>query len=68
MNFDDSEGHFVVSDRVGVLLDLNNGSMRFFKNGHYHGRGFPAGAHMRPWGGAFWEARRVSMSLVSWLR
>jgi hypothetical protein len=31
-------------DRVGVLLDLDNGSLRFFKNGVQHGPGYPAGS------------------------
>jgi hypothetical protein len=29
-------------DRVGVLLDLDDGSLRFFKNGVQHGPGYPA--------------------------
>jgi hypothetical protein len=31
-------------DRVGVLLDLDDGSLRFFKNGAQHGAGYPAGS------------------------
>jgi hypothetical protein len=31
-------------DRVGVLLDLGNGSLRFFKNGVQHGPGYAAGS------------------------
>jgi hypothetical protein len=33
---------------VGVLLDLDNGSLRFFKNGVQHGPGFPAGSVVGP--------------------
>jgi hypothetical protein len=33
---------------VGVLLDLNNGSLRFFKNGVQHGSGYPAGSVAGP--------------------
>jgi hypothetical protein len=35
-------GHYEQGDRVGVLLDLNNGSLLFFKNGVQHGPGYPA--------------------------
>jgi hypothetical protein len=35
-------------DRVGVLLDLDNGSLRFFKNGVQHGHGYPAGSVTGP--------------------
>ena len=35
-------------DRVGVLLDLDNGSLRFFKNGVEHGPGYPAGSVTGP--------------------
>jgi hypothetical protein len=33
---------------VGVLLDLNDGSLRFFKNGVQHGPGYPAGSVTGP--------------------
>jgi hypothetical protein len=33
---------------VGVLLDLDNGSLRFFKNGVEHGPGYPAGSVTGP--------------------
>jgi hypothetical protein len=33
---------------VGVLLDLDNGSLRFFKNGVQHGAGYPAGSVTGP--------------------
>jgi hypothetical protein len=36
------------SDRVGVLLDLNDGSLRFFQNGVQHGPGYPAGSVTGP--------------------
>jgi hypothetical protein len=35
-------------DRVGVLLDLNNGSLLFFKNGVQHDPGYPAGSVTGP--------------------
>jgi hypothetical protein len=37
-------GDYKQGDRVGVLLDLDNGSLRFFKNGVEHGPGLPAGS------------------------
>jgi hypothetical protein len=45
---DDKTGAYKQSDRVGVLLDLDNGSLRFFKNGVQHGPGFPAGSVTGP--------------------
>jgi hypothetical protein len=39
-----SAGGYTQGDRVGVLLDLDNGSLRFFKNGVQHGPGYPAGS------------------------
>jgi hypothetical protein len=41
---DDQAGSYEQGDRVGVLLDLNNGSLLFFKNGVQHGPGYPAGS------------------------
>jgi hypothetical protein len=41
-------GSYKQGDRVGVLLDLDNGSLRFFKNGVEHGPGFPAGSVTGP--------------------
>jgi hypothetical protein len=41
-------GNYVLGDRVGVLLDLNNGSLLFFKNGVQHGPGYPAGSVTGP--------------------
>jgi hypothetical protein len=35
-------------DRVGVLLDLGSGSLRFFKNGVQHGPGYAAGSVTGP--------------------
>jgi hypothetical protein len=46
--FDDQAGYYQQGDRVGVLLDLDNGSLRFFKNGVEHGPGFPAGSVTGP--------------------
>jgi hypothetical protein len=45
---DDQAGFYDQGDRVGVLLDLNNGSLRFFKNGVQHGLGYPAGSVAGP--------------------
>jgi hypothetical protein len=41
-------GAYKQGDRVGVLLDLDNGSLRFFKNGVQHGPGYPAGSVTGP--------------------
>jgi hypothetical protein len=40
----DEAGRYKQGDRVGVLLDLNNGSLLFFKNGVQHGPGYAAGS------------------------
>jgi hypothetical protein len=45
---DDKAGEYKQGDRVGVLLDLDNGSLRFFKNGAQHGPGYPAGSVTGP--------------------
>jgi hypothetical protein len=45
---DDRAGKYKQGDRVGVLLDLNNGSLRFFKNGVQHGPGYAAGSVTGP--------------------
>jgi hypothetical protein len=45
---DDAAGTIDEGDRVGVLLDLDEGSLRFFKNGVQHGPGFPAGSVTGP--------------------
>jgi hypothetical protein len=45
---DDRAGHYKQGDRVGVLLDLNNGSLLFFKNGVQHGPGYAAGSVTGP--------------------
>jgi hypothetical protein len=44
----DEAGGYKKGDRVGMLLDLDNGSLRFFKNGVQHGPGFPAGSVTGP--------------------
>ena len=44
----DMAGEYKQGDHVGVLLDLDNGSLRFFKNGVKHGPGFPAGSVTGP--------------------
>jgi hypothetical protein len=45
---DDAAGAYAQGDRVGMLLDLGNGSLRFFKNGVEHGPGYPAGSVTGP--------------------
>jgi hypothetical protein len=40
----DAAGDYKQGDRVGMLLDLGNGSLRFFKNGVQHGPGYAAGS------------------------
>jgi hypothetical protein len=45
---DDRAGACKQGDRVGVLLDLDNGSLRFFKNGVQHGPGYAAGSVTGP--------------------
>jgi hypothetical protein len=44
----DEAGAYKQGDRVGMLLDLDNGSLRFFKNGVEHGPGYPAGSVTGP--------------------
>jgi hypothetical protein len=44
----DAAGRIDEGDRVGVLLDLDEGSLRFFKNGVQHGPGYPAGSVTGP--------------------
>jgi hypothetical protein len=46
--YDDEAGEYTQGDRVGVLLDLGNGSIRFFKNGVQHGPGYSAGSVTGP--------------------
>jgi hypothetical protein len=45
---DDEAGAHKQGDCVGVLLDLDNGSLRFFKNGVQHGSGYAAGSVTGP--------------------
>jgi hypothetical protein len=45
---DAGAGRYDQGDRVGVLLDLNNGSLLFFKNGVQHGPGYAAGSVTGP--------------------
>jgi hypothetical protein len=45
---DAAAGAFKQGDRVGVLLDLDNGSLQFFKNGVPHGPGYAAGSVTGP--------------------
>jgi hypothetical protein len=44
----DEAGDYEQGDRVGVLLDLNNGSLLFFKNGVQNGPGYAAGSVTGP--------------------
>jgi hypothetical protein len=44
----DAAGAYKQGDRMGVLLDLSIGSLRFFKNGVQHGPGYPAGSVTGP--------------------
>jgi hypothetical protein len=45
---EDAAGPIQEGDRVGVLLDLDEGSLRFFVNGVQHGPGYPAGSVTGP--------------------
>jgi hypothetical protein len=45
---DGAAGPYKKGDRVGVLLDLNNGSLLFFKNGVQNGSGYVAGSVTGP--------------------
>jgi hypothetical protein len=47
-NCDDIAGRYIKGDRVGVLLNLDDGSLRFFKNGAPNGPGYPAGSVTGP--------------------
>ena len=44
----DEAGRFNQGDRMGILLDLDDGSLRFFKNGVENGPGYPAGSVTGP--------------------
>jgi hypothetical protein len=44
----DGAGTIDVGDRVGLLLDLNEGSLRFFVNDMQRGPGYPAGSVTGP--------------------
>jgi hypothetical protein len=45
---DDAAGGFEQGGRVGVLLGLGGGSLRFFRNGAQHGPGYAAGSATGP--------------------
>jgi hypothetical protein len=47
-SYSDSAGGYTQGDRVGVLLDLGDCSLRFFKNGMQHGPGYEAGSVTGP--------------------
>ena len=57
-DFSDRAGGFNLGDRMGILLDLDDGSLRFFKNGVEHGPGYPAGSVTGP------VARAAQMCLL----
>jgi hypothetical protein len=46
--YDDKAGGFKAGDRVGMLVDLDRGSLLFFKNGEQHGPGYGAGSVTGP--------------------
>jgi hypothetical protein len=46
--FSNGAGAYKQGDRVGMLLDLDNGSLRFFKNGVQHGPGYAASSVTGP--------------------
>ena len=46
--YSDEAGGYEQGDRVGVLLNLGDGSLRFFKNGAQHGPGYAAGSVAGP--------------------
>ena len=48
MSNSNAAGAFVVGDRIGVLVDLSNGSVLFFKNGVQHGPGYLPGTVTGP--------------------
>jgi hypothetical protein len=61
---DDAAGGYVQGDRVGVALDLDDGSLTFYKNGVLHGPGYPAGSVVGPVSHAvqlcgIWDAVRL---------
>jgi hypothetical protein len=63
-NGEDRAGSYKQGDRVGILLDLEDGSLRFFKNGEQHGHGYPAGSVMGPVSHAVqmrWSGQSVRM-------
>jgi hypothetical protein len=47
-HYTDKAGSYKQGDRVGLLLDLKNGSLLFFKNGVQHGPGYAAGSVTGP--------------------
>jgi hypothetical protein len=45
---EDEAGEYGDNDRVGILLDLDDGSLLFFRNGVQHGPGYPPGSVRAP--------------------
>jgi hypothetical protein len=62
--FDNGAGGYNLGDRVGMLVNLDNGSLQFFKNGVQHGPGFPAGSVTGPVVAAVQMANRDSRTSV----
>jgi hypothetical protein len=62
----DAAGGYKQGDRVGMLLDLDNGSLRFFKNGVEHGPGYPAGSVTGPVVAAVQMYEQVCQLPVQW--
>jgi hypothetical protein len=44
----DQAGAFKAGDRLGMLVDLDKGSLLYFKNGELHGPGYDAGSVTGP--------------------
>jgi hypothetical protein len=46
--YGDAAGTFKQGDRIGVQLDLDDGSLKFYRNDVQHGPGYPAGSVTGP--------------------
>jgi hypothetical protein len=62
--YDDKAGRFKAGDRIGLLLDLDNHWLLFFKNGKKHGRGYTAAASSSALGGNYPCAGSVTGPVV----
>ena len=47
-SYSDRAGKFAQGDRMGVLVNLDDGTLQFFKNGEQHGPGYGAGSVRGP--------------------